>query len=455
MDLAEQMKLAIELRDGVHQFANINCLNIAITLYRKALDSEEIAEVEQHLALSGLSHAFQLRYLAQGEEEDLNGSIDALKRVLEFLPSPNPARFYPLPLLRARYLWQFYQKGDINEVAIAVSFCLSAIREDEEAEKLFKKGTDALVLSERASGLIDLDEAISDVATSLHLRPAPHPNRAGSLNNLASSLWTRFAQKGQFSDLEDCIELHRQALVLRPAPHPNRSSSLDNLASALSTRFEQKGQFSDLDDCIELHRQALNLIPAPQPNRSSSLNNLASALSTRFEQKGQFSDLEESIELHRQALDLRPAPHPNRAGSLNNLANVLWTRFEQKGQFSDLKESIGLHRQALDLRPAPHPNRANSLNNLASALSIQFQQKGQFSDLEECIELHRQALDLFSAPHPNRANSLNNLASALWTRRGSSRTWRSPLDCTGKRWICDPLLIPIDPAPSITLLLCF
>ena len=93
MDQAEQMELAIVLLDAVHQAADINCLNKAIRLYREALGSEEIPEGGQQLALSGLSHAFQLRYLAEGEEEDLNRSIDALQRVLQFLPSPDPARF--------------------------------------------------------------------------------------------------------------------------------------------------------------------------------------------------------------------------------------------------------------------------------------------------------------------------------------------------------------------------
>ena len=175
------------------------------------MDSEEIPEVEQHLALSSLAHALQLRYFVQGEEEDLNGSIDALQRMLRFLPSPDPARFYPLSLLRARYLWRFYRRADINELQIALGFRQSAMKEDEEAKKFFEKGTDALELSERVGGLIDLDEAIRDVATSLHLRPAPHPNRSDSLNNLANALSIRFKQKGQFSDLEECIELHREA----------------------------------------------------------------------------------------------------------------------------------------------------------------------------------------------------------------------------------------------------
>jgi hypothetical protein len=50
--------------------------------------------------------------------------------------------------------------------------------------------------------------------------------------------------------LEECIELYLQALDLQPTPHPDRSGSLNNLANALSRRFEQKGQFSDLEESM-------------------------------------------------------------------------------------------------------------------------------------------------------------------------------------------------------------
>ena len=68
------------------------------------------------------------------------GPMMPCRGVLQFLPSPDPARFYPLSLLTARYLWRFHQKADINEVQIALSFRQSAMREDEEDEKFFKKG---------------------------------------------------------------------------------------------------------------------------------------------------------------------------------------------------------------------------------------------------------------------------------------------------------------------------
>ncbi|KAF8508157.1 hypothetical protein JB92DRAFT_2733340 [Gautieria morchelliformis] len=260
-------------------------------------------------------------------------------------------------------------------------------------------------------------EAISLHREALELRPAPHPDRSSSLNNIAAALSTRFRQSGRQGDLEAAILLHREALELRPAPHPGRSSSLNNIATALSTRFrQQSGRYEDLEEAISLHREALELRPALHPDRSTSLNNIAAALSTRFRQSGRYEDLEEAISLHREALELRPAPHPDRSTSLNNIAATLKTRFEQSGRQEDLEEAISLHREALELRPAPHPDRSSSLNNIAAALKTRFEQSGRQEDLEEAISLHREALELRPAPHPLRFTILNNIATVLKAR---------------------------------------
>ncbi|KAF8966689.1 tetratricopeptide repeat-containing protein, partial [Flammula alnicola] len=269
----------------------------------------------------------------------------------------------------------------------------------------------------------DHDEAILLHQKALVLRPALHPDRSTSLNNLALALQTRFGQRGASNNLDEAISLHREALVLRPALHPDRSTSLNNLAFALQTRFGQRGASNDLDEAISLHREALVLLPAPHPDRSASLNNLATALRTRFEQRGASNDLDEAISLHREALVLQPAPHPAHSMSLNNLALALQTRFKQWGASNDLDEAISLHQEALGLRPASHPDRSTRLNNLATALRIRFEQQGASNDLDEAISLHREALGLQPAPHPDRSASLNTLALALQTRfeqRGAS-----------------------------------
>lgn len=113
----------------------------------------------------------------------------------------------------------------------------------------------------------DVDDTIYFLRQALELRLPPHPDRSGSLSNLASALWTRFKQEGQHTDLDEAISLYRQALDLRPPPHPNRSFSLTYLAVALSTRFEQGGQqIDDLDDAMSTYRTATQCLFQP-PSR--------------------------------------------------------------------------------------------------------------------------------------------------------------------------------------------
>ncbi|KAF8492900.1 CHAT domain-containing protein, partial [Gautieria morchelliformis] len=262
----------------------------------------------------------------------------------------------------------------------------------------------------------DLEEAISFHREALELRPAPHPGRSSSLDNIAIALSTRFEHFGRHEDLEEAISFHREALALLPATHLDRPASLNNVAIALSTLFEESGRHEDLEEAISLLREALELLPAPHPGRSAYLNNIATALTTRFEQSGRHEDLEESISLHREALELRPAPHPLRSSSLSNIAIALRTRFEQSSGQGDLEEAISLHREALELRPDPHPDRSASLNNIATALSTRFEESGRHEDLEEAISFLREALKLRPTPYPGQSACLHTIATALWTR---------------------------------------
>src|SRR6267154_1202538 len=114
--------------------------------------------------------------------------------------------------------------------------------------------------------------------------------------------------------------------------------SLNNLASSLNTRFEQRGVPSDLNEVIGLHRAVLVLFPPGRPRRSTFLHNLAISLHIRFQQRSITSDLDEAIEFHRAALVLRPPGHPHRSTSLTSVASSLHTGFQQRGISSDLEE---------------------------------------------------------------------------------------------------------------------
>jgi hypothetical protein len=74
--------------------------------------------------------------------------------------------------------------------------------------------------------------------------------------DLANALLMEYKQAAQPSELETAISLLRDVLTRRPAPHPHRSDSLNDLAEALVVRFWHSGQRQDLEEAFMLHEEA-------------------------------------------------------------------------------------------------------------------------------------------------------------------------------------------------------
>ncbi|KAL5478989.1 hypothetical protein ACEPAI_2277 [Sanghuangporus weigelae] len=274
----------------------------------------------------------------------------------------------------------------------------------------------------------DLEEAILLHRAALKLRPECHSDRCISLNNLASSLWTRFVHGGRMEDLEEAISL------LLSVGNPLHPTSLSNLALYLSTRFKYGGNVEDLEEAISVIRTALEFLPDGHSNRPMSLNNLASSLSTRFNHGGRMKDLEEAISLLRTALGLLPdleeaisllrailelllEGHLLRSTLLSNLALYLWTRFEHQGWTEDLEEAISLHRASVGILPECLPHHSISLGNLATALYARFMKDSRTDDLEEFMQsLNHAAVHTFSS---------------FSTRLGAVRRWTEIARCHG------------------------
>lgn len=64
---------------------------------------------------------------------------------------------------------------------------------------------------------------------------------------------------GTLQTYENALEAFRQALLLQPDPHPDRAESLDNIASALWSCFRQNGNIDILGEVISCSRKALTL----------------------------------------------------------------------------------------------------------------------------------------------------------------------------------------------------
>jgi hypothetical protein len=251
---------------------------------------------------------------------------------------------------------------------------------------------------------------------ALALRPAGHPNRGSSCNNLASALQARYQVTGGSDLLDETIKLHREALALRPDGHPLRSTSCSNLANTLRSRYQVTGGSDFLDEVIALEREALALQPGEHPSRAMSCSNLADTLRERYRVTGSSDLLDEAIMLNRKALALRPGENFERSQSCHNLANALLERYQVTGSSDLLDEVIMLQRQGLALLPAGNIYRHYLCRNLASALQDRYQVTGSSDLLNEIIKLRREALALRPCGHHERATSCNDLADSLWQR---------------------------------------
>ncbi|KAG1748187.1 CHAT domain-containing protein [Suillus lakei] len=325
--------------------------------------------------LNNLATSLQSRFQQQGISSDLDEAIEHYRAALALYP---PRAAYP----------------DIHEVIELLRAMLPHI----------------------PHGHSDLPGALYSFALHLLLSPPGHSIRSNILDSLASSLGSRFEQRGVPSDLDETIELYQAVLLLRPSGHSSRAVSLSNLAVSLAHRFEQRGIQSDLDEAIELLRAALALYPPGDARQAKALDSLATALDTRFKQRGVPSDLDEAIEHHRTALALPSSIHSERFTHLGNLATSLQSRFQHRGVLSDLDESIEHYRAALALSPLGHFARPRCLNNLAYSLQTRFEHRGVLSDLDDAIVQHRAALALCPSGHSGRPTCLNNLAHSLQTR---------------------------------------
>ncbi|KAJ7510679.1 hypothetical protein B0H11DRAFT_1900054 [Mycena galericulata] len=268
-------------------------------------------------------------------------------------------------------------------------------------------------IQERFSKHQDIDEVIELRREILTLCPGPHLEQARFLYNLGVSLSLRFNHYRDTADIDGAIEAYRVALTLLPTSHPKRAMCLGGLAYSLSARFEHRSNTEDLDEAIQLHREALTLGP---PDKAMALHDVANLLTARFEHRGATIDIDEAMKLHHEALALHPDSQPNRVIILDKLAGSFIARFDHQGDEADLQHAVQLHREAVALCPEPDVNRAFYLNNLANSVAKLFRLYGNAADLDEAIHLLRESLALFPASHPQRTNPLNNLATYVLQR---------------------------------------
>ncbi|KAG1861058.1 hypothetical protein C8R48DRAFT_801690, partial [Suillus tomentosus] len=212
-------------------------------------------------------------------------------------------------------------------------------------------------------------------------------------------------QHDSIDDLDTSIQLGRKAVSLCLEVHADRDTYLNNLASSLTSRFHHQGKPNDLNEAIPLHEEALTLHPPRHPCRDTTLNNLAVALDTRYRKSHVSEDLNEAIGLYREAIRLRRLDLPQRRVTLHNLSSVICSRFTQTQKNEDVEEDITLCQQSLSALSSLHPDRYFSYMMLQEAYLSRYRILHDPADLSLAVENFRLASGHATQGFPERINA--------------------------------------------------
>ncbi|KAJ7242472.1 hypothetical protein C8J57DRAFT_1244009 [Mycena rebaudengoi] len=163
------------------------------------------------------------------------------------------------------------------------SVYLEELSSDELAP--LKLGCDELSLSNEVTKLAEA-------------RPLGHPEHDSSLQNLASTLHTRFRQHGAAEDLDEALQFSSEVLKFRPFPHPLRGESLYNQSFCLASAHKHRGEAKFLDEAISAAGEASRDVI------SSPFNRFKYAI--RWTQIAAPNNHQSSLEAHRTAIGLLP-----------------------------------------------------------------------------------------------------------------------------------------------------
>ncbi|KAG1905042.1 uncharacterized protein F5891DRAFT_944537, partial [Suillus fuscotomentosus] len=157
--------------------------------------------------------------------EDIDATTSLFRDALALRPQHHPDHPLSPYNLTEALAWHHIKKSTATDIREAAQLY-------HELLPLFPEPSTNLIID--AAVLINQHDSIDDLDTSIQLgRKAVslclegHANRDTYLNNLASSLTSRFHHQA--------ISLYREALTLHPLRHPCRDTTLNNLAVALDT----------------------------------------------------------------------------------------------------------------------------------------------------------------------------------------------------------------------------
>ncbi len=350
-ELANRLfNLGAVLFDRFSSRGSLPDLDRAIGVYESglALVSDQSSSLK---FLLKLMESFWKRYDREGQQADLEKSIEYLQRFTSLTSSSISSGNVAGPRLLAHMLLERY---------------------------------------DRTGAIQDVEAATRLIQTAVNRTPAGSPALPGHLQALGNARNACYEHQGDFADLQAAVDLYQRALDLTPSDSPDRATRILNLADALQSLDEREETLKDLERAIHLLRGVLET----NPSDSVLFWRLGKALVRRFRRTGEIRDIGEAVSVLEKCVSGTPAASPKLAGFLNSFGNAELLKYQRTKDAFDLERSIAALEQAVDVTPRESPSRPTYLNNLASALGDRYCQTRNASDCERATDNYRVACKL-------------------------------------------------------------
>ncbi|MBE1490967.1 hypothetical protein [Plantactinospora soyae] len=241
------------------------------------------------------------RYERVGSLDELNQSINALRRSIGTVQGQSQNRPVLAALLRSRY----ERTGDLADLTAAADILRAAAMAETDAYRRAAHYQNLAICLRHQYGhsgsTKDLHQMVATSAIALEECPADSENLPGYLILLGQNLHYLFGHTGAGDDLEAALACWEGGLGLLPPDEPARPHYVNSFAVGLADRWRLNGERADLDRAIELLTEVSRDAPETSPHKPGELHNLATCRRERHALTGDATDLRESIAAFRRA----------------------------------------------------------------------------------------------------------------------------------------------------------